>query len=287
LGAPTVTGSAKDWPFHYQGMEKEFADDAEYYTGSGQFYSPQMVRSLSEVGQTGTSGAGGGPSGMAIPLPSGSSGGLSPQSVENDTQQAFQVGTDIYNAFKWLNRYLGSEAQLPALPLAIIGGAVDFLVNFFEDIFGGGSSPTIPRQLLHKRHPLYPVILGVQDGLIPDEASAGLEVCGDPQPSKKRPLSKEPQYQKPGSSPGGGLTPGQYDRFAGNIESLTVGGAAVGCGCGAAAGSFFAAVGAGPGCVGGAAIGALGGVYLDYLAASRGTLPHPQEDLPPPQSGLP
>ena len=75
-------------------------------------------------------------------------------------------------------------------PPPIIGGAVDFLVNFFEDIFGGGSSPEIPRQLMHGRHPLYPVILGVSDGLIPTEASEGLKVCGDPEPSKARPLQK-------------------------------------------------------------------------------------------------
>ena len=37
----------------------------------------------------------------------------------------------------------------------------------------GSSSPPTPRQLLHGRHPLYPVILGVSDGLIPTEASAG------------------------------------------------------------------------------------------------------------------
>jgi hypothetical protein len=34
----------------------------------------------------------------------------------------------------------------------------------------GGAPPT-PRQLLHGRHPLYPVILGVSDGLIVDENS--------------------------------------------------------------------------------------------------------------------
>jgi hypothetical protein len=38
-----VSGTANDWPFQYQGMEKEFTDPAPYYyTGSGQFYSPHI-----------------------------------------------------------------------------------------------------------------------------------------------------------------------------------------------------------------------------------------------------
>ena len=52
----------------------------------------------------------------------------------------------------------------------------------------GGGSPEIPRQSLHKRHPLYPVILGVSDGLIPTEASEGTKICPDPGPSTQRPL---------------------------------------------------------------------------------------------------
>jgi hypothetical protein len=60
---PSVTVTANDWPFQYQGMEKEFTDPGPYYySGSGQFYSPQMVRSPSEAGQTGTQGSGGGTS---------------------------------------------------------------------------------------------------------------------------------------------------------------------------------------------------------------------------------
>jgi hypothetical protein len=55
-----VSGAANSWPFQYRGLEKEFNDPAPYYyTGTGQFYSPQLVRSLSEVGQTSSSGPGG------------------------------------------------------------------------------------------------------------------------------------------------------------------------------------------------------------------------------------
>jgi hypothetical protein len=212
-GNPTVSGTANDWPFQYQGMEKEFTDPGPYYyTGGGQFYSAQLVRSLSEVGQTSSQGSGGSggfsPSGMAIAPPSVSTGGLSGQSVLNDSQQALQVGTDIYVGANALGLALFSpEWTIPlAVPLAIIGGAIDFLVKFFEDLFGGGSTPEIPRQLRHKRHPLYPVILGFPDGLIPDEASKGkAEFCGDPQPRPNaRPL-ESPEYM--GSSDLSGLSP--------------------------------------------------------------------------------
>ena len=73
-GTPTVSGTANDWPFQYQGMEKEVTDPGTYYyTGSGQFYSPQLVRSLSEAGQTGSSGTGG-PSARQVPYGPGSQG---------------------------------------------------------------------------------------------------------------------------------------------------------------------------------------------------------------------
>ena len=59
-----------------------------------------------------------------------------------------------------------------AVPAAIAAYVIDFLVNFFEDIFGGGSSPPIPRQLMHRRHPLYGEIIGIDSGLIPTDASS-------------------------------------------------------------------------------------------------------------------
>jgi hypothetical protein len=156
-GTSTASGAANEWPFQYQGMEKEFTDPGPYYyTGSGQFYSPQFVRSLSEAGETSTRGSCSGPSGNAIPLPSGSSGGLSPQSVGNDAQQAIQVGGDTYLVASLI---LGPESP-PALVLGVAALSIDFLVNFFEDIFGGSDNPPTPRRLLHGRHPLYDQIVG-------------------------------------------------------------------------------------------------------------------------------
>lgn len=181
-----LSGMANSWPFLFKGLEKEFTDPGPfYYSGSGQFYSPQLVRSLSQVGQTSSSGPGGGgfsPAGRAISPPSGSSGGLSPQSVGNDSQQALQVGTDIYVGTNALTPILGPEVPALAVPLAIVGDAIDFVVNFFEDIFGGGSSAEIPRQLLYGRHPLNGGILGIQENLIPDE----------------RPSAPNPRTPKPG-----------------------------------------------------------------------------------------
>ena len=212
-GTSTASGAANEWPFQYQGREKEFTDPAPYYySGSGQFYSPQFIRSLSEAGQTSASGAGSGgfsPSGMMFPSPSGSSGGLSPQSVENDSQQAFQVGVDIYDAASLFNLLLAPESlQLPALALALVGGDIDFLVNFYEDIFGGSDNPPTPRQLLHGRHPLYPVILGIQNGLIPDEMSAGPEqTCGDLQICTIWPLADDKVLEIPQATRAGTPTP--------------------------------------------------------------------------------
>jgi hypothetical protein len=76
-GTPAASGTANDWPFQYQGMEKEFTDPAPYYyNGTGQFYSPQLARSLSETSQTSSQGFGGSPAGSAIARPSGSNSGF-------------------------------------------------------------------------------------------------------------------------------------------------------------------------------------------------------------------
>jgi hypothetical protein len=118
----------------------------------------------------------------------------------NDSQQALQVGNDVFQGTNEIGASIGTpEATYPlALPLAIIGGGVDFLVNFFEDIFGGSDTPPIPRQLGHNRHPLYPVILGLSDGLIPTEASEGRpELCGDAEFCGTNPLQKSEYRNAP------------------------------------------------------------------------------------------
>jgi hypothetical protein len=167
-GTPTVSGTTNDWPFQYQGMEKEVTDPGTYYyTGSGQFYSPQLVRSLSEAGQTGSSGTGG-PSARQVPYGPGSQG--------NGSFGHWYVGQ------LGPNSELGDIPDIPVpaaeglyywIPAGEIAQDIEELVSFFEWLFGGSSAPPTPRQLFHGRHPLYPVILGVQDGLIPTEVSDG------------------------------------------------------------------------------------------------------------------
>ena len=180
-GTPTLSGATNLWPFLYKGMEQESIDAPYYYTGSGQFYSPQLTRSLSEAGETGSQGAC--PSGNAIGAPSGSSGSglyfpggfdIGPQGSSKSGQTTITV-TGAGAGGATIGAVIGAAVGAPGAG-AVIGGAVGAIVggiaSLVDDLFGGGSPPT-PRQLLHNRHPLYPVILGIQDGLIPDEAPSG------------------------------------------------------------------------------------------------------------------
>jgi hypothetical protein len=197
-GTPTASGTANDWPFQYHGMEKEFNDPTPYYySGSGQFYSPQMVRSLSEAGQTSSSGSGSGPSGNSIAGPSGSG-----PDVGRNAAIASGPGVATAAALAALSYMWGVDIGSGGIltPAAIIGSIIDGLVQLFLDIFGGSDTPPIPRQLLHARHPLYPDILGVSDDLIPDEVSLGKpQFCGDAHVCPYCPVAKDestPEYRK-------------------------------------------------------------------------------------------
>ena len=230
-----MSGAANDWPFQYHGLEHEFSDPwiPLYLTGGGQFYDAQLMRSLSETSQTSSGGGGGGGAsgggggfslpGMAIAPPSGSSGGLSGQSLLNDSKQAYQVGSDVFNVANGLGIGLVSPewTMSLALPLAGIAAGVDFLVNFFEDLFGGSESPPTPRQLLHGRHPLYDWILGVSDSLTPTMKSKGKpDFCGEPQLCGTAPLQKV-QY-RPTPAPGAGLTKEREDQLLDLAGKLSV-----------------------------------------------------------------
>jgi len=180
-GTPSVSGTSNYWPFQYQGMEKEPDDPSTYYyTGSGQFYSPQLVRSLSEVGQTSSQGSGGAPPNQ-VPYGPGSegNGSFGHWYVDNvlnqpNLQGLPEVPVPVGEGFDWI-------------PVFQIAQDIEELVSFFEWLFGGSGAPPTPRQLLHGRHPLYPVILGLSDGLDPNEVSAGPTRY----PSITRPLATE------------------------------------------------------------------------------------------------
>jgi hypothetical protein len=170
-GNPTVTGSANSWPFLFDGSEHEFLDPANlYHKGAGNFYDPQIARSLSEAGETGTSGPGGGPAGNAIAPPSGGGGNgsfgqwyvgqLNPFSTSQQLGNLPDIGITV-NEVSYV------------IPLGIIAQIADELASFFDWLLGGSDSPPpTPRQLLHHRHPLYDCILGLPEGLATTEASA-------------------------------------------------------------------------------------------------------------------
>jgi hypothetical protein len=151
-------------------MGQEGADEFphHYYTGNGQFYNTQMVRSLSEVGQTGTSGPGGGPAGNAIAPPSGGGDGSFGHWYVNNVLDPSSTGNQLGNL---PDIGFSSEAGSFVIPLGTIAQIIEEWVSFFEWLFGGGGTPVIPRQLLHNRHPLYDAILGVPHSVIVDMKS--------------------------------------------------------------------------------------------------------------------
>ncbi len=221
-GTPSPNGAANDWPFLYQGGEKEVSDPGPlYYSGGGQFYSPQLVRSLSETSQTSSQGNNGGPAGNGIAAPSGG-GGPGLFSLSSDATGAEDAAAGAAAGFVAGAAYTAATAGLIILgaesgatigasfgPVgALIGAALGAIAGFFEELFGGGgSAPPTPRQLLHARHPLYRKILAVSDSLIVTEASEGTKICYDgPQPCTDQPLQKDeptPEYRKAAQPPTG------------------------------------------------------------------------------------
>ena len=174
-------GASTNWPFLYQGGEKEFTDPGPlYYSGGGQFYSPQLVRSLSETSQTSSNGNNGGPAGNGFAAASGG-GGFSPNFSPSLQESGEALGVGAGAAGATAGAIFAYNAVAVATEGATLGFATPVIVAFFvaeglfelfDDLFGGGGSPPIPRQLLHMRHSLYDWILGVPVGLTPTEGSA-------------------------------------------------------------------------------------------------------------------
>ncbi len=223
-GNPTLSGTASNWPFKYQGMEQELSDPAPYYyTGGGQFYSTQLVRSLSETSQTSSQGTGGGPAGGAIAAPSGGGNGSFGSWLAGDEEN----NLENYFSFGNLGVGVGGSESGFIVPVGAIAEIVEQWISFFDWLFGGGGPPPTPRKLLHQRHPLYPVILGIPDGLDPTEGSAAptTSVEAAPEAAPNEPPPNEPPLQKPGymtvqfhdynycgpGNNGGSTTPGTLD----------------------------------------------------------------------------
>ena len=130
-------------------------------------YNPQIQNALSQVGAQGLGGSSGAnPAGPAIAPPSGQSGGITSQRFENDLNQSVQVENDANN---FSISFTDGESAPVTVPLGAIAGTADLLANLIEDLFSGPDNPPVPRQLMHKRHPLYGEILGIQGGIIPTE----------------------------------------------------------------------------------------------------------------------
>ena len=83
-------------------------------------------------------------------------------------QNASLLGS--YAALELLGYAKLAALLLPGGPVpVIVATAALILFDIFDELFGGSSSPKIPRQLLHGRHPLYGDILGIS---VVDEAQA-------------------------------------------------------------------------------------------------------------------
>ena len=158
-GNPTWSGTSNDWPFQYQGMEKEYTDPGTYYySGGGQFYSPQLVRSLYETSATSPSSTGSAPAGNSIDTQSGGGGPDVGRNAGIATATGAPFGGLAVLLILWGSDKLTADLARPA---AVVGTILDGLVQLFLDLFGNSSSPPTQRQLLHAHHPLYPIISGV------------------------------------------------------------------------------------------------------------------------------
>jgi len=188
-------------------------------------YSPQLVRSLSETSQTSSQGAGGGPAGNGGGGGGGGGGGSNPflPAYNPFPTSGSQIAGNFQNVAEAAGAglaALGANWGISSVVAALTAGEVVIpvvgwiaavgtgLFELFDELFGGGSEPPPPRQLVHARHPLYPVILGFPEGLIPTEASEGKpQLCGDAEFCGTKPLQKDPPapgptaqhfWQKPG-----------------------------------------------------------------------------------------
>jgi hypothetical protein len=215
-----VSCAANSWPFLYQGLEHESypyggslmpIDPAQLdYSGGGQYYNPQIQRGLSETGATGIGGAatGPGPSAAGGSLGGGGGGG---GSFFNPTQMATNVavnlaGPEAAKLATWAaSKYLGVNLAVqlvPAMdtaPVPVLDIAIDIyeIVNLFEDLFGGSSTPQLPRKLQHGPNRLYPEVTAIDSDLTPNEESSfNFRVVidlpnGDP---PQRAVAKKPMF---------------------------------------------------------------------------------------------
>ncbi|HYB90811.1 MAG TPA: hypothetical protein VEC38_07185 [Candidatus Binataceae bacterium] len=206
----SLNGSANIWPFLFEGGEHEVTDPASaYYDGSGNFYDPQIQRELAQLDATGlsqpslgsvggTAGANGG--GGSARRGTGSVSG--PRAANSAYRSAEADDCDCSVSYNPSGESSGNP----------IVAFFQWLGDLLGDLFGGGGSPQVVRQLMYKSHPLYVQILGIQPGLVPPEGSPVLELPSQgpytPDPNESRPLREGVQ-----NTPGGPVLVGKVVPF--------------------------------------------------------------------------
>jgi len=114
--------------------------------------------------------------GNAVAAPSGGNG-INPGSTAlAGASAAGDAATAAY--FAYADVGAAETLDVPVLALALAATSIYETVEFFLDVLSGSHPPT-PRQLLHARHPLYDLIVGILKSLTPDESSAA-EGSADP-----------------------------------------------------------------------------------------------------------
>jgi hypothetical protein len=203
------------------------------------YHEAQIQHGLSETGATGIKGAppGPGPSvhshGGGGPGAPGSGAGsfFNPSQMGSKLTMAagawmgdkalyalgFNPGVEI-SADGWTWTLSADAAPVPYLEIA---AAIFGIVELFEDLFSGPSTPPTPRELKHGRNDLYAYVNNISTDYMPDEAnSAHITVVvdlpnGDP---PQAPLQK-PEYRK---APAQGSWWSKLGKFAGCVGLAAV-----------------------------------------------------------------
>ncbi len=188
-GMPSLSGQPSNFPFLFEGMENELTDQQAtvgmgqmFYTGSGQFYSAQIGRSLSLTGALDTSSPGG--PGPDRAHHGGHHGGAGRgAAINGHTNTAAAVADPGDDGEGYTFQSDSSNSSLPLLAQIF----VDF-GNFFADLFGlgGGGSNLPPFYFVYQarltrggRHPQYPKISGISNSVTISQQSAARIKFGD------------------------------------------------------------------------------------------------------------
>ncbi|HUO04495.1 MAG TPA: hypothetical protein VMU16_04790 [Candidatus Binataceae bacterium] len=170
-------GGIWDYPFKYQGAESEPVDWG-LYASPGGLYDPYLQQNLGTCpiglgaphGLGGSGGGSGGGGGGGIGTP-GSGGGF-PSPGQLGENAGISAGAGLTAGFAAGALAVEGTGWAVGGP---VGGAVALAVDlglFLDDVFSGGS-PTIPRQLMHRSHPIYTQTLGISSDLTPTMESNG------------------------------------------------------------------------------------------------------------------